>query len=50
MQQARQMLQGKSQQQQWETICNYARSQKIDLNQKILSQGDLESLGFKLAK
>ena len=50
MQQARQMLRGKSQQQQWETICNYARSQKIDLNQKILSQGDLESLGFKLAK
>jgi hypothetical protein len=49
MQQARQMLQGKTPQQQWETVCNFAKSQKIDLNQKILSRGDLESLGLRLA-
>ena len=49
MQQARQMLQGKNPQQQWETVCNFAKSQKIDLNQKILNRGDLEALGFKLA-
>lgn len=47
MQQARQMLMGKNPQQQWETVCNFARSQGFDLNQKILSQGDFEALGLK---
>ena len=50
MQQVNQLLQGKNPQQKWETLCNFARSQGIDLNQKILSQGDLEALGLKLAK
>lgn len=47
MQMFNQMMQGKSQKQQWETLLNMAKSKGIDINQKVFSEADIKSLKLK---
>ena len=46
MQQVKQMLAGKSPEQQWQTLLNFAKSQGIDTDSKIFSEADLKSFGL----
>jgi hypothetical protein len=47
MQQVRQMLAGKSPDQQWQTLINFAKTQGIDTDAKIFSEADLKSFGLR---
>lgn len=47
MQQVNQMLAGKSPEQQWQTLINFAKSQGIDVNAKLFSEADLKSFGLR---
>lgn len=47
MQMFNQMMNGKTPQQQLQTILNMAKSKGIDINQKIFSEEDLKSFGLK---
>lgn len=47
MQMFNQMMNGKTPQQQIQTILNMAKSKGIDINQKIFSEEDLKSFGLK---
>ena len=47
MQQVNQMLAGKTPEQQWQTLMNFAKTQGIDPNAKILSEADLKTFGIK---
>lgn len=47
MQQVNQMLAGKSPEQQWQTLLNFAKTQGIDTDSKIFSEADLKSFGLR---
>ena len=47
MQQVNQMLAGKSPEQQWQTLLNFAKTQGIDTDAKNFSEADLKSFGLK---
>lgn len=47
MQQVKQMLAGKTQEQQWQTLMNFARTQGIDPDAKIFSEADLKAFGVR---
>ena len=49
MQQVKQMLQGKSPQQQLQTLYNFAQSQGIDPNAKIFSSEQLRAFGLDMS-
>ena len=42
------MMQGKSPEQQFETLLNIAKSKGIDINKKQYSAEDLRQMGFKI--
>lgn len=48
MQMFNQMMNGKTQAQQIETLLNMARSKGIDINAKMFSESDIKQLGLKL--
>ena len=48
MQMFNQMMSGKTQAQQIETLLNMARSKGIDMNAKMFSEADIKQLGLKL--
>ena len=47
MQMFNQMMNGKTPEQQMQTILNMAKSKGIDINQKIFTEADLKSFGIK---
>lgn len=42
-----QMMQGKTPQQQFETLLNCAKSKGIDINKKMFTEDDVKSMGLK---
>ena len=48
MQQFSQMMSGKNQQQQWQTLINLAKSRGLDVDAKMFSRDDLQNLGLKI--
>ena len=47
MQMFNQMMAGKNQQEQMQTLLNLAKSKGFDINKKIFSNSDLKTLGLK---
>lgn len=47
MQMFNQMMNGKTPEQQMQTILNMAKSKGIDINQKMFTEADLKSFGIK---
>lgn len=41
------MLAGKSPEQQWQTLMNFAKSQGLDPDAKIFSEADLKTFGIR---
>ena len=48
MQQFSQMMSGKNQQQQFQTLLNLAKSRGLDVDAKMFSREDLQNLGLKV--